>query len=302
MVKEQAIESSVMDVNSKHTYVLSQKSQSRGMTYDDKNNLRPDPEFPKQRNLLLRSSIIWPGGKDPFSGSQRAAGKYLIRFYDGCTSLFVDDQPKDRETIDQFVRSTRELLFQSGYIHIYGYDKMLITYLDWCSWNENSPYRVPTIDAIFKKLDADADREFESASVDEIELALKYAKEASEEKMIVHSKFLDVPEVDWRTGEKLSIKSIKTEYRKAALNDTKRFLQTYNDKTMHLRYWITKHMENGEISTKKVPNHAAWLKTGKVICDISGLTTPDVILHKLIEFSQTEEGAEFKSQLTQLNK
>lgn len=298
LVKER--ENSAEEIVEKHTYMLSSKLEKRGMTYDDKNNPRPDPEYPKQRNLLLRSSIIWPGGKDPFSNKERNKGKYLIRYYDGCSTLFVDDQPKDKETIEQLVRSTRELYFMNGYLHVYGYDTMLHTYMDWASWNEGSPYKVPTADPIFLKLDSEKEKEKEAATVDEVERALELAKKADDKKMLIHSRFIDVPEMDYRTGEKFSIKSIRVEYRKAAMNNTKRFLETYNDKTLAYRFWIEKALSNEEISTKAIPNQASWGKKGKVICDVSGLKSHDLILNKLVEFSQSEEGKTFKDELESL--
>src|SRR5690348_6437199 len=140
--KSKELELPEIDATAKFTYVLSQKNEKRGMTYDAKNNPLPDPEYPRMRNILLRSSIIWPKDTlDPFSKKPRQARKHLIRYYDGCTTLFQDDQPKDKEQIEQLVRQTRDLYFQNGYLHIFGYDTMLKLYMDWASWNEESPFK-----------------------------------------------------------------------------------------------------------------------------------------------------------------
>lgn len=293
---------SATDILSKYTYCLSLKNDSRGRVFNEHGHPVPDPDYPPRRNLLLRSSIIWPGGKDPFSDKERAAGRYPIRYYDGCTTLFVEDQPKDREVIEQLLKSTRELSFIEGYLAVYGYDTMLKMYMDICSWNEESKYRVPTTEAIFKLLDAEKSRSAEANRLDLVEQALELAREAKEDYMLVHAKFLSVPMIDNVTSQPLTPKAIRTEYRKAAMNDPKKFIETYNDKTMAIKNWIERSLEVGEMSTTLIPNKAVWAKTGVVICDISGLSSKEGILNRLIELSQTKEGAEFKSHLEGLYK
>lgn len=289
------------DVTTRYTYVIATKNEPRGKVFDEAGNKRPDAEYPARRNVLLRSSIVWPSNTiDPFSGKPRQAGRHLIRYYDGCTSLFVDDQPKEKETIDQLIASTRELYLVNGYAHIFGYDRMLKLYMDWCSWNSDSPYRVAQIDPVFRLLDAEKEREMEAVGIDEMEKALENAKNADVKKMRVHAHFMDVPTIDFATSLPLSDKAVRTEYRKAAMSDPKRFNRTFNDKNMHLKYWIEKAIETGEISTTKIPNTAAWAKKGVTICDISGLQSYESILHKLIEFASSTEGEDFNSQLKAL--
>jgi hypothetical protein len=106
--------------------------------------------------------------------------------------------------------------------------------------------------------------------------------------------------IDHRTGQPFSPKAIRVEYRKTAMNNTKKFLETYNDKSLAYRFWIEKALDNSDINTTIVPNQAAWGKKGKVICDISGLKERALILNKLVEFSQSEEGIGFKEELQQL--
>ena len=286
--------------NMKYTYVLAFKNEARGRVFDENGNKRGDAEYPSRRNVLLRSSIVWPKDtKDPFNPDKpRTAGRHLIRYYDGCSTLFVDDQPRERETIDQLVNSTRDLYFIHGYLEIQSYDRMLKLFMDWASWNEGSPFRVMTVDPIFKMLDPEKSRVEEGVDLDKIEEAMKLASEASEKKMVIHAKFLDIPTIDYVTRIELSPAALRTEYRKAAMKDTKRFLATYNDESMHFKYWIEKAMVEGELSTTKIPNRAAWARKGVVICDISGFTTHEAILNRLIEHAKTNE--EFAEQLKAL--
>lgn len=289
-----------IDVSAKYTYVLAFKNDARGRVFDENGRPRGDVEYPARRNVLLRSSIVWPANTiDPFNPTKpRTAGRHLIRYYDGCTTIFADDQPREKETIDQLMRSTRDLFFINGYLDIYGYDRMLKIFMDWCSWNELSPYRVNRIDPVFKMLDPEKSREETAASIDDVEKALKLAKEADDKKMLIHARFLDVPTIDFVTGAVLSPKSLRAEYRNAAMKNTKRFLATYNDESMSFKYWIEKAIEQGELSTTKIANRASWAKKGIVICDISGLVSQEVILNKLIEHAKTNE--EFAEQLKAL--
>lgn len=289
-------------ITDKYTYVLSMKNEARGRVYNENGEKIPDQEYPTRKNVLLKSSIVWAKEtNDPFiEGKKRKAGRHLIRYYDGCTTLFVDDQPKDKETVEQLLKGTRELYFINGYLAVYGYDEMLKKYMDWCSWNEDSPYRVPTVDVIFKLMDIEKSRKEESNNLDRVEEALALAKEADEKKMMIHAQFLGVAMVDYVSSVKLSPTAVRTEYRKAAMSDPAKFIKTYNDKTIHIKHWIQQGLQSGELSTTVIPNKVSWAKKGVVICDISGITSQEGILNKLIEFSQTPAGEAFKEQLTAL--
>lgn len=285
------------NLNAKYVYVLSLRNDVRGRVYDADGNPVKDPEYPSRRNLLLRSSIAWPGGQDPFSKKDRPAGKYFIRYYDSCTTLFVDDQPKEKETVDQLLAATRELHFIKGYLEVYGYEVMLRNYLDWCSWNEESRYRISRVDAVFKLLDTEKIRRAEAATFDKVEEAMDLAKKAKSKHMRIHAKFLDIADVDLQTMQPLSDESIRTEYRKMAMHNPDLFIRTYNDKSIHLKAWIELAIGKGDISTTTIPNKAVWPKSGEIIGDISGLQSKEGILNKLIEIAQSSEGAPFKEKL-----
>jgi hypothetical protein len=291
----------VDELNRKYVYMLLQRNERRGMVYEGLTN-RPAAEMPYKpwQNLLLRSSIIWDGGQDPFSGKERPAGRYLIQYYDGCTTLFVDSQPQDRDTIEKFIGNTRKLLFERGQLSVMGYDKMLKYYMDWTSYNANSPYRVPTADAIFHLLDAEKDTKSKVAFMDALEDAMKLAKEASDGKMLIHAKYLGVPDSDFISGNPLSIEAIRILYREFAKENPIDFIKSYTDRTIEVKYWIEQALETGLISDSLIPNKAVWKKSAAVICDISGLKSQSSIHNKLVEFSQTEEGEEFVQQLKAL--
>jgi hypothetical protein len=290
------------DINTKFMYVLHQKNEKRGKIYDEAGNPRGEPEYKPRRNLLLRSSILWPGGIDPFSGKQRAKGKHIIRYYDGCTTLFIDDQPKDKETIDQLVSNTREMVFQNGYLSVYGYETLLKNYMDWCSYNVDSPYRVPTVEIIFMLLDSEKSAKMEAEQLELVEQAMELSKKATEKKMLVHAKYLGIPFEDMKSGNQLSPSAIRTAYRKYAMDNPSGFIYSYNDKSIQTATYIQTALETGVISTTLFPNKAVWSDSKAEICDISGIKSQDGIINRLIEFSQTQEGGSFDDQLRALYK
>lgn len=285
------------DLNTKYAYVLPEKNEKRNNVFDEKGRQRQEPDYKPRLNLLTRSSILWNGAKDPFSGKDRAAGRYLIRYYDGCSTLFVDDQPKDKETIDQFIANTRELFFLNGYLYCYGYDTMLKNYLDWCSWNQDSPYRIPTIDVKFKAIDSERQSKIEADNIDKMEEALALAKKATVKKMRMHCKFLGVALEDYVTNIALSDGSLRTAYRKEAQSNPVVFVNTFNDESIQITSWIETAIETGEISTSLIPSKAVWAKKGSEICDMSGIKSREGVLNKLVEFSKSAEGEEFAAQL-----
>ena len=177
----------------------------------------PQRKFPADRNIVLSSQIIWKG--------QRR----IVRYYDGCTTIFADKQPKDRETLNQLLSHNKlRYRFIDGKFGAFGFEKMLLLYLSICSWNVDSPFRTPSANGIFKSLDGDSIAEELEDQVDAIEQALKYAKEAPAEKMYAHADRLHISRTDWDSGNELSEKEVRALYRKKASENPKYFLDTYN--------------------------------------------------------------------------
>lgn len=248
----------------------------------------PHKKFKPFQNLVFTSQIVWKG--------QRR----MIRYYDGCTTIFVDEQPKDREEIKEFIAQTRRRDFLNGKFGAYGDERMLLLYMMICSWNAESPFRTRSADAIFVPVDNVKTSKAEELKIEEQEQALKLAKEASKTKMMIHANYLGIPFMDYDSGNEYGEDEIRVEYRKAALRDASGFIESYGNKAIEMKYYINKALEQGLISNKFNPNKATWAKSNSEICDISGLRSNESIAEKLFEFSQLEDGAEFQIQLKAL--
>lgn len=298
--KEELPEEVMPDLNTRYAYVLAQKNEPRGRVYDEFGNKRDEIEYKPSVNVLMRGSIIWKGEKDPFSSKERKAGKYQIRYYDGCTTLFVDDQPREKDTLDQLIASSREVTINHGYLFVYGYDTMLKTYLDWVSYNDNSPYKIPNSVSIFKNVNTEKQAEVEAELLEQEDKARDLAKNADIKKMKIHAKYLGIAMVDHITQQPLSITAIRTEYRKFAKSNPSHFNTSYSDKSVELNTWVTEALNNGQISTSIIPNKAIWAKGNSEICDLSGLRAQNLIIDKIVEFAQTDEGSDTLAQLKAL--
>lgn len=243
--------------------------------------------FKPYQNIVLTSQIIWKG--------QRR----ILRYYDGCSSIFADEQPKDKDEIDQFIKVTQPRFFTKGKWGAYGDEKMLLMYMNICSWNAGSPFRTRSANEIFIATDTVKIASAESAKLDQTENALQLAKDASRVKMIIHAAFLGIETEDFDSGNELTDKEIRTKYRLRALQDAAYFTETYGNKSIEVKYYINQALIKGLITNKFNPNKATW-QNGKEICDISGLKSNDAIGEKIFEFSQLEEGQEFGIQLRAL--
>lgn len=247
----------------------------------------PTEKYKPYQNIVLTSQVIWKG--------QRR----IVRYYDGCSSIFADEQPKDKEEIDQFIKVTQPRAFLKGKFGAYGDEKMLLLYLMICSWNEESPFRTRSANVIFKASDTVKIASAEAKKLDETERALQLAKDASKVKMIIHAAFLGIETDDYDSGNELTEAEIRTKYRRRALQDAAYFIESYGNKSIEVKYYINQALIKGLITNKFNPNKATW-QNGKEICDISGLKSNDAIGEKVFEFSQLEDGQEFQIQLRAL--
>lgn len=247
----------------------------------------PNDQYKPYLNIVLTSQIIWKG--------QRR----ICRYYDGCTSIFADEQPKDKEEIDAFIQVTQPRAFLKGKFGAFGDEKMLLMYLNICSWNSNSPFRTRAANAIFISADTIKIASEEAKKLDETERALQLAKDASKMKMKIHAAYLGIPTEDYDSGNELTDTEIRTKYRRRALQDATYFIDSYGNKAIEVKYYINQALIKGLITNKFNPNKLTW-QNGKEICDISGLKSNDAIGEKAFEFSQLEDGAEFGIQLRAL--
>lgn len=78
-------------------------------------------EYPPNRNMVYTSQIIWNGRRR------------MIRYYDGCDSIFFDKQPKEKEIVQMLIGQTRRREFIWGKMVIEGMDRMLLLYMSICS-------------------------------------------------------------------------------------------------------------------------------------------------------------------------
>lgn len=249
------------------------------------NRALPHQLFKPSQNLIMTSQIIWNNGR------------IGIRYYDGCESIFVADQPKEKDVIDQYIQQTRRRFFLKGKLVVEGYEKMLLLYLSMCSWNGESEFRTTTSTPIFIPANADKRATAESQRIDLIEEALRYAREATAIKMKIHSAYLGIPDTDYDSGNELTEKEQRSAYRLEASKNPQRFIESYGNKSLEIKYYIEQALLKGTINNKVNPNKAAWKSSNTVICDISGLKGQEAIAQALFEFSKTEAGEEFVLQL-----
>lgn len=271
-------------------FELADENPVRNHPVIDMHSMRPAPHkpFKPYQNLVFTSMIIWKG--------QRR----MVRYYDGCDSIFADEQPKEKDVIEQFSKQTRRREFIDGKFGCYGDERMLLLFLYIASFNVDSEFRTRTASPVYRPVDATKKATAEAKRLDDAEKALELAKNALPAKMMIHADYLGIPLEDYDSGNKLSESEVRTAYRLSALRDPKPFTESYGNKALEIKFYIKKGLQDGLIDTLANPNEAQWKSSGRRICDISGLRSFAAVLERLFEYSQVEDGEEFKVQLTSL--
>lgn len=292
-VKEKSNEYNVLtmefDPNIKYMFNLAEKNPLRDFPIMEVVNKKATPiphqEYKPFQNLVLTSQIVWNNSRT------------VIRYYDGCDTLFVSQQPKEKDVIDQMIKQTKKRAFLEGKFGCFGDERMLLLYLHICSWNAESPFRTRNSNQIFVPVDKMKKATEESNKLDLMEKAWAFAKEATETKMMIHANYLGIPVMDFDSGNALTETEIRIAYRKEASRNPEKFIESYGNKNIEIKYYIDKSLKDGLINNKINANKATWGSSNTEICDISGLKSVESIGERLFEFSQSEEGAEFLIQL-----
>lgn len=246
-------------------------------------------DFIPSRNLVYTSQVVWNGRRR------------MVRYYDGCDSIFFDKQPKEPEVIKMLLAQTQRREFNHGKFACDGTDRMLLLYLFICSWNAESPFRTARANTVFIPVDNEKRAESELDKLDESEMALTRAKEATFQKMRIHSSYLGIELIDYDSGNQLSEAELRLKYRRKAVEDSANFNSSFGNEKIEIKYFIDRAIEKKIITNKLNPNKATWGSSGAEICDISGLISSEAISQRLFEFSQSEEGQEFLIQLKNIS-
>lgn len=288
--KEELFLAQEFDPEKKYMFELAEENPVRQLPVIDVHANRPAPHkrYKPYQNIVMTSQVIWKG--------QRRG----LRYYDGCDSIFIDEQPKDKDVIAQYIGQTIRRQFVDGKFGCYGDERMLLLFLYASSFNGRSEFRTRTADVIYAPVDAAKKASVESEKLDMIEQALELSKKAPLSKMMIHADYLGIALEDYDSGNLLEEKEIRIAYRLRASGDAKNFIDSYGNKALEIKYYLKKALTAGLIDYTSTPNKATWKSSGREICDISGMKSFPAVLEKVFEFSQLEEGEEFKVQLIAL--
>lgn len=289
---EESILNIKFEPKKKYMFELAEENQKRELPVMIVQNNKSTPEghrkFKPYCNIVYTSQIVWKGERRN------------VRYYDGCTSIFQDEQPKDKDLMTDLIKRTKRRSFLEGKFGAYGDERMLLMYLTICSWNVESEFRTRTASEVFRPSNADRMATQESSRMDAIEKALGMAREATEIKMKMHASYLGILEIDYESGNEWTAKELRTLYRQKAASEPTIFIDSYGNKALETKWFIQKALQSGTINNKYNPNKAAWKGSNTIICDISGIKSQEGILDALFEFSKSEAGEEFAIQLKAL--
>lgn len=293
------IREQVAELNSKrYVYFLINENKKFNDTFDLKSGQPvPTPKYPPSVTIPNVSSIVWPGGKDPF-GKDRPYGKHLIRYYVGCTNLFVDEQPKEKEIIEQFMRNQfNQFQFTHGRCDVYAADSMRKMFMDLASFNIESDYRSTSVKAFYKPYDEVKEKKSQGDRLKKQREAMNLASTADDAQVEWHAKFLGIPFVDYDTQDVRSLEMIRIDYEQKAADNPEVFIDTFGKTEFKAKHLVEQAVQSGLISLKKVPGKAVWNKTKVEICLIPENCSQKEAIGLLTNFSTTKEGTTFLKEL-----
>ena len=247
-----------------------------------------DRKFIPFTNLVFTAGIIWNGRRR------------MIRYYDGCDTIFMDKQPKEKEIIDMMNKQTRRREFIDGKLVIEAVERMLLLYLLAASYNADSAFKTPRSHTKYILVDNEEKAKQSIQALDKAEEALAAAKQAKPQKMRIHAEYLGIALMDFDSQSELTDEQLRIQYRQKAYQEPEAFLKSYGNQKIEIEFFIKKALEKRIITSNFNPNRATWGANNSEICDISGLKSPEAISQRLFEFSQSEAGAEFLVQLKAL--
>lgn len=258
--------------------------------------LRDDtPKFPPYIRFPNTDVIQWNFGTE----QEPEWGERAIRYLRGYPTIFVDEQEKNGRVVPENVLNNPNNRFEiiNGEIIVRPHEKAKIQFLDYCNRNSKSPYRTGKTVTLFSRYSEEGRTQDLKAKQELQKVAFEKAFSADEEQIAFHAKYLGIPLIDPATTATRKPDSIITDYRQKAIDDPKKFIETYDDQDLKLKYKIERAIEDNVISLRIVPGKAVYTTTKAEICDVPEKAELKTVVDTLFLFSQGKGGTDLLKKL-----
>lgn len=230
-------------------------------------------------------------------------GTRAIRWLPGEQSNFVDEQEANGRKIPDNIIHNPNNRFEiiNGDIRVQPHQKTKIEFLDLCNRNEDSEHRTGSVAAIFRRYSEDKKVEQLGIKQQKKQDAIQKAFTADEQQVAFHADYLGIKLIDGQTNATRTYDAVVADYRQIAVDDPVRFLKTFDDEDLKLKYKIKKAIESGYISLSIMPGKAVVAASKEEICDVPVTTEIKQISDTLFLFSQTTKGTSFLKKISDLD-
>ena len=251
--------------------------------------LRPDTPDYKPLIIMKNTSLVSIEGE-----------LVNLRYIKGHKSVFVHEQEEGNRPLPENLTNSKknEIHIVDGKIEVSPSDSVLIKYLDTCSQNVESKHRVDTIPPLFKRVSEKAVIVQKASYQKDVEKALKMIASADNSQIIFHARHLGVDFIDPLTGASREEEAILTDYKQMAFDDPAKFIFSFNDIDLKVRYWIDRALSENVIDVTSSINKAIWSGSKAEICNVPTGTDMKNIQEALFVFAnRPQAGADLLKQL-----
>lgn len=196
-------------------------------------SMRKDtPEFPpyiKKKNVDVIDYIL--PEKIEGLGDKGDVVQTAIRYLHGERSIFVYEQEKNGRDIPENVlhNQKNDIEIINGRIAIKPSEKTKMQFLDYVSWNVNSPYKSGRVQPIIARLSEEETAKVELEKMRKQKDASDKAFEADEYFVAAHCEILSIPLIDFASSGGRTFDAVRKDYIKRASEDPDKFLSTFKD-------------------------------------------------------------------------
>jgi hypothetical protein len=249
---------------------------------------RPDtPRFPPYKRFPNYDVIV------------EETGTRAIRWLPGEKSIYVDEQEANGRVIPESTLNNPNNRFEiiDGDVNVKPHEKTKIEFLDKCNRNADSKHRTGKQEAIFAKYTPDREAKELVELLNKKAEAMKLAQSADDDQLVYHVNELKIRLIDDETGQSREESAIRADYLAVAIDDPKRFLDTFDNDELKDKAAIKRAIAKQIISVALIPGKIAWTEINEAICDLEAGKAPVETLYAL---GKTKAGAAMMKRLREL--